>query len=530
MGGIPTGTGVWPFGSRARVSVGCVALCLGIAAPVLAWKPTDGAWTGSSAPSRPYSFTVLGGGTILTSLNVGWTLCGGGTSGVLTYDIPISASNTFSTSKTFINSCPAMTTSGTFTSPTTATGTLTVTFGGNCSCSGTQTLTWSSTKVPPQANLSVTMDDGQIQVIAGTTNVYTIIVTNQGPEPVTSLTLRDTLPTTLLNPVFAPSMGTYNPATWAWTGLSLSAGQAAALTLTGTVAPNAFGQLSNTVYVAPPAGLQDPNMTDNQVTHVSNVFGRANLALTVSGPSLLTTPSIVTWRIAVTNNGPSDAQLVQVQDDTPPGLTFVSNSGACATAFPCSLATVPAGQTRTIDATFSVPADYTGPNPISNTARAISTTTDLDVSDNTATGTIQVVPPAPASSLFTIEPCRLLDTRAPSGPYGGPALAAGEDRTFVAIGPTCGIPAAAQALSVNVTVTGPTAAGNLRLYAADFPLPQASTVNYSAGQTRANNAIVPLNASGEFAIHCAQASGIAHAIVDVNGYYAGPHGVPEAVE
>jgi heme/copper-type cytochrome/quinol oxidase subunit 2 len=71
---------------------------------------------------------------------------------------------------------------------------------------------------------------------------------------------------------------------------------------------------------------------------------------------------------------------------------------------------------------------------------------------------------------------------------------------------------------VNVTVTAPTVAGNLRLYAADYALPQASTVNYSAGQTRANNATVPLNASGEFTIRCAQASGAAHAIVDVNGY------------
>jgi hypothetical protein len=70
---------------------------------------------------------------------------------------------------------------------------------------------------------------------------------------------------------------------------------------------------------------------------------------------------------------------------------------------------------------------------------------------------------------------------------------------------------------VNLTVTEATAQGNLRLYPAGLPL--ASTVNYLPGINRANNAIVPLNSSGEFAIRCTQASGTAHAIVDVNGYF-----------
>jgi hypothetical protein len=72
---------------------------------------------------------------------------------------------------------------------------------------------------------------------------------------------------------------------------------------------------------------------------------------------------------------------------------------------------------------------------------------------------------------------------------------------------------------VNLTVTGATAAGNLRLYPAGIPLPLVSTVNYIAGATRGNNAIVPLNALGEMAVRCAQASGTAHFILDVNGYF-----------
>ncbi len=49
-------------------------------------------------------------------------------------------------------------------------------------------------------------------------------------------------------------------------------------------------------------------------------------------------------------------------------------------------------------------------------------------------------------------------------------------------------------------------------------LPFASTINYSANQTRANNAFVPLGASGQLAIRLDQAAGSVHVILDVNGY------------
>ena len=97
-------------------------------------------------------------------------------------------------------------------------------------------------------------------------------------------------------------------------------------------------------------------------------------------------------------------------------------------------------------------------------------------------------------------------------------LGAGIDRVFPLV-PQCGIPDGAQALSVNLAVALPTAGGNLRLYPAGTALPTVSSINYSAGQTRSNNAIVTPNASGELAVRCAQASGTAHFILDVNGYF-----------
>jgi hypothetical protein len=119
---------------------------------------------------------------------------------------------------------------------------------------------------------------------------------------------------------------------------------------------------------------------------------------------------------------------------------------------------------------------------------------------------------------YTVTPCRVLDTRNANGPYGGPALSANAARTFTVTG-QCGIPTTAKSVSVNVAVTGPSAAGYLILYPTGIPLPNVFSINYGVGQTRANNVNLTLSASGNFTVSCAQASGTVHFILDVNGYF-----------
>jgi hypothetical protein len=131
-------------------------------------------------------------------------------------------------------------------------------------------------------------------------------------------------------------------------------------------------------------------------------------------------------------------------------------------------------------------------------------------------GAFESTGPPPPLSFYTLAPCRVVDTRDPS--LGGPTpVAAGGDRVFTLAG-GCGVPASAKAVSLNLTVTQPTAGGNVRLYAAGRPLPLASTVNYLAAQTRANNAIASLNALGQVAVRCSP-SGTVHVVLDVNGYF-----------
>jgi hypothetical protein len=122
------------------------------------------------------------------------------------------------------------------------------------------------------------------------------------------------------------------------------------------------------------------------------------------------------------------------------------------------------------------------------------------------------------AGFYTLTPCRVADTRDSAGPYGGPALQAGSTRAFVMVG-TCGIPAEADALAVNIAVTQPTASGHVIIYPLGVAVPSTSTINYSAGQTRANNAIVQVGTNGSIATTCGQSSGITHFIIDVVGYF-----------
>jgi hypothetical protein len=139
----------------------------------------------------------------------------------------------------------------------------------------------------------------------------------------------------------------------------------------------------------------------------------------------------------------------------------------------------------------------------------------------TATPTMSVTPtPTPTmSGLFTLTPCRLIDTRSSVGPLGGPSLVAGTSRMFALAG-QCGIPLTARAVALNVVVVSPTTGpGHLTVYPAGVALPGTATLNYIQGDIRANNAIVSLGLGGGIVVFCGQGSGTADLVVDTIGYF-----------
>ncbi len=122
-------------------------------------------------------------------------------------------------------------------------------------------------------------------------------------------------------------------------------------------------------------------------------------------------------------------------------------------------------------------------------------------------------------AFYTVTPCRIVDTRNPDGPFGGPAFQPLNIRVF-AIPGSCGIPAEATAIAANLTATNTTGRGHFLGYATGVSQPTASTLNFGPGQTRANNATIALGVAGQITVFCALPFGsTADFILDVAGYF-----------
>jgi len=127
------------------------------------------------------------------------------------------------------------------------------------------------------------------------------------------------------------------------------------------------------------------------------------------------------------------------------------------------------------------------------------------------------VVPNTALNFYSIAPCRIVDTRTANGPLGGPALGAGAVRDFNLRG-TCGVPAEATAVSINVTVVSPGSSGLVRFSPGCAPQ-GVSNLSFGVNQTRANNAVLALGAAGQLTANAQMTSGTVHLVIDVNGYY-----------
>jgi hypothetical protein len=127
-------------------------------------------------------------------------------------------------------------------------------------------------------------------------------------------------------------------------------------------------------------------------------------------------------------------------------------------------------------------------------------------------------------SFFPLTPCRVVDTRNPPGPQGGPKLAANADRSFPVLG-LCGLPATAGAVVFNVTTTASTDFGDIRIWPFGAPMPNASVVNFLGDNVAvANGALVPVTGGGtnHVTVHVDMppaSPGQVHLILDVTGYF-----------
>jgi uncharacterized protein (DUF1501 family) len=126
-----------------------------------------------------------------------------------------------------------------------------------------------------------------------------------------------------------------------------------------------------------------------------------------------------------------------------------------------------------------------------------------------------------SSSYVSAPPVRLLDSRVGNGIAKG-KLGAGALLHLYVLGRGLVPPTGVSAVVLNVTVAEPTSGGYLTIWPSGAPQPEASSLNFTTGQTVPNLVIAPVSDKGTVAIY--NGGGDAHVIADVCGWF--PTGNP----
>jgi uncharacterized repeat protein (TIGR01451 family) len=236
---------------------------------------------------------------------------------------------------------------------------------------------------------------GSATATAGGDIVWTITLTNGGPDSAAGAAFVDQLPvgTKFVSIIqntgpaavcSSPSQGQNGIVSCSIVSLS-SEGGSAQFTINASVDSNVANAtvINNTATAS--SDEADPNPNNNSSTFPTTINTSANLNVTKSdSPDPVNAGSNLSYTITVTNNGPSDAASVELSDLLPANTTFVSF-------------TIPAGWTRT----DSVPVGGTGTvkatrPALANGASAVFTLV-VKVNSNTPAAT-QITNTAAASS------------------------------------------------------------------------------------------------------------------------------------
>jgi hypothetical protein len=133
----------------------------------------------------------------------------------------------------------------------------------------------------------------------------------------------------------------------------------------------------------------------------------------------------------------------------------------------------------------------------------------------------------PGDAFTGATPKRFVDTR--DGTGAPVAKLTSSDQLSVALqlalitvnGNDAQIPLSATAVALNVTVVNPEAAGFVTVWPCSAARPNASNLNFAAGQTVANNVVAPIGDQGNVCFYSSQNADV---IVDVSGYFMGESG------
>ncbi len=194
------------------------------------------------------------------------------------------------------------------------------------------------TQLTPETNLRITKTDHADTQTPGDKVTYDIEVTNEGPSYSSDTRIKDVAPDSLrdiswtcegVSGATCPTDGT-KPELLA----QIPPHTSIRIKLTATIDPAATGVLKNIATVAPATSGVDKNINDDEAIDESTLTPKADLTVTKDdGVSEVAPGRALTYKITVTNHGPSNSGKVQVTDQLPSSL--IGATWSCVTPDGC---------------------------------------------------------------------------------------------------------------------------------------------------------------------------------------------------
>lgn len=230
-------------------------------------------------------------------------------------------------------------------------------------------------------------------VAPGAALTYTLTITNNGPLDAVNVVLTDTLPPDVTFDTAALPGGDCAEADGVvvCTLDTLAVGESVAATLVVTT-PEDVIQLSNTASVT--ADQSDVVPDNNLNIGVETLVEQVHMALTLSaGGAVVQAGAPLTYWVAIENRGPLAATGVELENNLPPGATFVHAAlpgGACEETdgvVGCTLDTLAAGDSVTATVTALAPLQS---GVVTNTAVIYFNEYDVSWEDDSASLGVRV--------------------------------------------------------------------------------------------------------------------------------------------
>ncbi|MGB8888903.1 MAG: YncE family protein [Candidatus Korobacteraceae bacterium] len=351
-----------------------------------------------------------------------------------------------------------------------------------------------------------------VTVIDGATNSTSTVAVGSYPEPLAV--------DQITNKIYVVNCGSGNI-----TIIDGATNSTSTVSVGGYPEALAINQQTNMVYVA--------NYSSNNLTIINGTTRSTSTVSVGLGPSALAVNAVTNQVYVANERGGSltivDGATQSVVDTVPIGsnpnavvVDPVTNKAYVINYLWYGTLTMIDGAT---DVTSTLPI---GAYPA---ALAANWTSDRIYVANSNENTVSVIAGASSGALLFVPmtPCRVVDTRLANGPFGGPTIQIGTSRSFPFPTSTClhGMPAAAAAYSLNVTIVPHGVLGYLAVWPTGEDRSAISVTNSADGRFKANAAIVPAGFGG--AISAFASNGTTDVVLDINGYFVPAASDPSAL-